>query len=69
MGLKNIYNKIFFISSLLIFVLTIFLPSISAQDYYADITIEVDSSGFVTIDGVTNHPDLLIENTEIYTSK
>jgi uncharacterized membrane protein len=68
MGLKNISNKIFFISFLLIIV-TAFLPSISAQDYYADITIEVDSSGFVTIYGVTNHPDLLIKNTEIYTSK
>ncbi len=69
MGLKNIYNKIFFISILFILIVTTFLPSIPAQNYYADITIEVDSSGFVTIDGVTNHPDLLIKNTEIYTSK
>ncbi len=69
MGLKNIYNKIFFFSILLIIQTTMYLPSISAQNYYADITIEVDSSGFVTIDGTTNHPDLLIENTEIYTLK
>jgi uncharacterized membrane protein len=45
------------------------LPSTLAEEYYADLTIDVDSSGFVTIDGVTNHPDLLIKNTENYTSK
>ena len=69
MGLNNIYKKIFFILAILIIQAIIFLPSISAQNYYADITIDVDSSGFVTIDGITNHPDLLIKNTEIYTSK
>jgi len=69
MGLTNISKKIFFFSILLILQTTIYLPSISAQNYYADITIEVDSSGFITIDGITNHPDLLIKNTEIYTSK
>ncbi len=40
-----------------------------AEDYYADVEITVDKSGFVTIEGITNHPDLLINNTEIYTSK
>jgi len=69
MGFNNNYKQIFFFSILLIFQAIIFIPSISAQNYYADVTIEVDSSGFVTIDGITNHPDLLIENTEIYTSK
>jgi len=67
MGLKNIYKKIIFIVILLL--LIIYLPSLSADNYYADITIEVDSSGFVTIEGTTNHPDLLIKNTEVYTSK
>ncbi|KYK27011.1 hypothetical protein AYK20_03145 [Thermoplasmatales archaeon SG8-52-1] len=47
----------------------IYIPSISAENYYADITIDVDSSGFVTIDGITDHPDLLIKNTELYTLK
>jgi len=44
-------------------------PSYLASDYYADLEIVVDNSGFVTISGVTNHPDLIAENTELYTSK
>lgn len=47
----------------------IYLPIISAQDYYADVTIDVDASGFVTIDGITNYPNLLENNTDMYTSK
>jgi len=69
MGSTNISKKILFFCTLLILPTIICLPSSSAENYYADITIEVDSSGFVTIDGITNHPDLLIKNTEIYTSK
>jgi uncharacterized membrane protein len=68
MGLK-ISNNIIFYSSFLICLMIISSPLITAIDYYADITIELDSSGFVTIDGITNHPNLLIKNTEIYTSK
>ena len=60
-------NKRIFLCTLII--LIIYLPSTSAQDYYADLKIDVDSYGFVTIDGTTNHPDLLTKNTEIYTSK
>ena len=66
MGSTNITKQIFLFTVLL---LILYLPSISAEDYYADVTIVVDSSGFVTIEGVTNHPDLLAKNTEIYTSK
>jgi uncharacterized membrane protein len=43
--------------------------SVLAEDYYADIAIYVDDSGYITIDGITNHPDLLVENTEKYTYK
>jgi len=50
-------------------VLLLLLPIVCAGDYYADINIEVDDYGFVTIDGITNYPELLIENTELYTSK
>ena len=49
--------------------LIIYLPTTSAQDYYADVTIDVDTYGFVTIDGTTNYPELLVKNTENYTSK
>ncbi|MCJ7570896.1 MAG: MarR family transcriptional regulator [Candidatus Thermoplasmatota archaeon] len=66
MELTKIYKRIFLCNLL---ILIIFLPTTSAQDYYADVTIDVDSYGFVTIDGTTNYPDLLIKNTEIYTSK
>jgi uncharacterized membrane protein len=55
---------------LLILILSIiYLPITSAETYYADITIDVDQYGFITIDGVTNHPNLLEKNTENYTSK
>ncbi len=43
--------------------------SASESEYYADITIDVDSSGFVTIEGATDYPDLLTQNSESYTSK
>ncbi len=69
MGLSIISKKIFFLYSLLILSTIICIPSISAEKYYADIKIDVDSSGFITIDGITNHLDLLIKDTEIYTSK
>jgi len=69
MGSKIISKKIFFLSLLSILLIFICITSISAENYYADLSIEVDSSGFVTIDGITNHPDLLIKNTEIYTLK
>ncbi|MBS3802621.1 MAG: winged helix-turn-helix transcriptional regulator [Candidatus Thermoplasmatota archaeon] len=42
---------------------------IASSDYYADLTIKVDTAGFVTIDGYSNYPDLLIENTQMYTFK
>ena len=59
-----------FLSFILIFFILISLfPSVFAEEYYADLTISVDSSGFVTIDGSTNHPNLLVDDTEEYTSK
>lgn len=52
-----------------IFLILLLFPNVYAEYYYADVEITVDNSGFVTIDGITNHPDLLINNTELYTSK
>ena len=72
--INNSYN----LKKLLIFVCFILLsnyiviPSVisaTGEDYYADLHISVDNSGFVTIDGVSNYPELLTENTEVYTSK
>jgi uncharacterized membrane protein len=62
MGLMNKYWMILFLFFLLI-------PIINAEDYYADIEITVDNAGFVTINGITNHQDLLVNDTELYTSK
>jgi uncharacterized membrane protein len=45
-----------------------YLPSV-CSDYYADIDISVDDSGFVSISGKTDHPDLLVDNSELYTFK
>jgi uncharacterized membrane protein len=61
------YISLFF--TVLCFLSILTLPSIQAIDYYADLTITVDPSGFVTIQGLTNHPNILVQNTEQYTSK
>lgn len=63
---KKHLNNLFLI--IFLFILIIFTVS-AKSEYYADITIDVDYSGFVTIEGVTNYPDLLVKNTEIYTLK
>jgi uncharacterized membrane protein len=57
------------INIFVIFLIILTIPIVYAEDYYADVEITVDNAGFVTIDGITNHPDLLINNTELYTSK
>jgi len=41
----------------------------TAESYYADIQISVDNAGLVDIKGLSNHPDLLVENSDMYTSK
>lgn len=70
MNFKNKYLIKIFTVILLCSFLIFPLSALSAEGkYYSDVEITVDSSGFVTIKGVTNHPDLLVENTERYTSK
>ena len=56
---------------ILIFVIFMFFsfPMVSSQEYYADIQITVNSSGVVDIVGVSDHPDLLVENSNLYTYK
>jgi uncharacterized membrane protein len=69
MGNKSKYSRIFLYLTV-IFIITISVaPSLQAVDYYADLTITVDFSGFVSIGGLTNYPNLTIQNTEKYTSK
>lgn len=69
MGSNSKNSNIFLPILLTTLFFVIILPSVFAEDYYADVNIEVDNLGFVTIDGITNHPDLLVDDTEIYTSK
>jgi uncharacterized membrane protein len=69
MGNKSRYYRIFLPLAALIMITISLAPSLQAIDYYADLTITVDFSGFVSIDGLTNYPNLTIQNTEKYTSK
>lgn len=50
-------------------IIIIITPSILAFEYYADVTIEITEAGFVTIEGNTNYPKLLLQDTQNYTSK
>ncbi len=63
MDSKKIILIVLSISSILLF------PSIHAIDLYADLEIIVDNAGFVSIEGNTNYPDFIVENSEEYTSK
>ncbi|HWR27330.1 MAG TPA: MarR family transcriptional regulator [Candidatus Thermoplasmatota archaeon] len=69
MGNKSRSCPIFLSIIVLGFLPILLAPSIQAADYYADLTITVDFSGFVSIAGLTNYPNLTIQNTEQYTSK
>ena len=69
MGNKVGYCRVLFFVTLFSFLAVLSAPSLQAVDYYADLSITVDLSGYVTIDGLTNYPNLTIQNTEQYTSK
>jgi len=63
-------NKKLYLSLMLFLtVVILFSPKIFAQNYYADIEISVDKTGIVDIEGTTNLPDLVVQNTEKYTYK
>ena len=69
MGNRSRYYRVFFSLTLLSFLSISLMPPLQAVDYYADLIITVDLSGFVSIGGLTNYPNLTIQNTEKYTSK
>lgn len=52
-----------------VIILLLFLPAVFAQNYYADVTISVDSEGIVSINGLTNHPTLYSNNYSDFISK
>jgi len=64
----SIHRRHFFCLVLLSILLPL-LPSLHAQDYYADLTITIDTSGYVDVQGLTDYPNLTVQNTEQYTSK
>jgi len=65
----NINNKTLKISIIIILISTLFYPSISAEKYYADIQISIDSSGFVDIEGISDYSNLIVQNSNLYTYK
>lgn len=69
MGNKGISCRKFISVAVLSLIIVVSIPSPQAADYYADLTISVDTAGFVTINGLTNYPNLTIQNTAQYTSK
>jgi len=63
-------RKILYLTMIFFIILSVFcIPSTNAENYYANIEISVNENGYVTIEGTTNHPDLIVDNTEMYTSK
>ena len=70
MGSNHNESVIMVLLMFLIFLLFTLLPQLThAADLYADLEINVDQAGYVSIEGVTNHPDLIVENTEEFNSK
>jgi uncharacterized membrane protein len=69
MGITSHYRYIFFVSILICAILIQSVYPVQSQLYYADISITVDSSGFVSIQGLTNYPNLSTFETQEYTSK
>ena len=63
---RNLHQLLVVLFVFVFFIL--YAPSV-CSDYYADIDIRVDDSGVVSINGKTDHPDLLAENSEWYTFK
>jgi len=54
---------------ILVLIMCLLAMPIAFADYYADVVVDVDSAGFVSIEGDTDYPGLLVDNSEIYTSK
>lgn len=54
---------------LLLSLITSLLIAPSFSQFYADVVIDVDEYGIVSITGLSNHPSLNLSRTEEYTSK
>lgn len=55
--------------ALVFLIVLLVVPVAKAQEYYADVEIEVTESGLVTVSGITNHPSLIVKDTSDLTSK
>jgi uncharacterized membrane protein len=69
MGTTSLHRRMSFRLLIFVIVISLVLPVLPLKAYYADVTITVDSSGFVTINGLTDYPGLLVKDTQNYTSK
>lgn len=70
MGSKKSIVQILIISLILLIAFHFtFIQYSQAEDLFADLEITVDNSGFVSINGNTNYANLIVENSQNYTSK
>lgn len=69
MGTTSLYRRVSFRILVLVVLLSLLVPVLYVKAYYADIAITVDSSGFVTIEGLTDYSGLLVKDAQNYTSK
>jgi len=65
---EKIFQK-YLIITIFFIILSLNFSTSLAENYYADIQIAVDESGIVDIEGATDHPDLLVQNSNLYTYK
>lgn len=55
---------------ILLFVFSlVLLTAVFAEEYYADLTIDIDESGITTFDGINNHPNATLGESTLYTNK
>lgn len=54
---------------LILLIVLILVPIAQSKEYYADVNIEVEDTGLISIQGITNHPNLRAQDTSEYTSK
>jgi uncharacterized membrane protein len=56
-------------TKLILLLAVLSISSAFAETYYADVQINVDSSGKVSISGQTNHPVLKLTDSDLFTTK
>ena len=52
-----------------VFILLMSASALAAEAYYADVVIDVEDNGYVSITGYSDNPDLQSRTTQMYTTK